>query len=159
MSPVRLAWIPPHSSIENGLIVTTRTTSPYFSPNNAIAPLALADSISISSVTIGWLARIWKLTKRSTSASCALLIASGCTKSKRNACSCTKEPFCATWSPSTWRKALCNKWVALWFKAVFWRRCSSTLAFTVWPTESVPRVNSPMWPNTWPYFWVSFTSK
>jgi hypothetical protein len=31
--------IPPHSSIENGAILTTRTISPYFSPNNAIAPI------------------------------------------------------------------------------------------------------------------------
>ena len=48
MSPVRATWVPPHSSIENGAVgvvaadrapmETTRTSSPYFSPNSASAP-------------------------------------------------------------------------------------------------------------------------
>ncbi len=39
--PVVRTWVPPHSSIE-GPMRTTRTTSPYFSEKNAIAPRASA---------------------------------------------------------------------------------------------------------------------
>ena len=39
--PVVRTWVPPQSSIE-GPICTTRTTSPYFSEKNAIAPSASA---------------------------------------------------------------------------------------------------------------------
>ena len=38
MSPVARAWVPPHSSFEKSPKLTTRTRSPYFSPNIAIAP-------------------------------------------------------------------------------------------------------------------------
>ena len=44
MSPVRLTWVPPQSSVEKSPIFNTRTSSPYFSPNNAIAPKPIASS-------------------------------------------------------------------------------------------------------------------
>ena len=44
MSPVRATWVPPHSSVEKSPIFSTRTWSPYFSPNSAIAPKAIASS-------------------------------------------------------------------------------------------------------------------
>ena len=42
ISVTSFTWVPPHNSIEYGLLfldprVTTLTSSPYFSPNNAIA--------------------------------------------------------------------------------------------------------------------------
>ena len=42
--PVLETWVPPHNSLENSPIVTTLTWSPYFSPNNAVAPSFLASS-------------------------------------------------------------------------------------------------------------------
>ena len=44
MSPVARTWVPPHNSVENPGTDTTRTRSPYFSPNNATAPDAIAAS-------------------------------------------------------------------------------------------------------------------
>ena len=65
ISPVRCTCRPPHSSIEKGLpslstlpIDNTRTVSPYFSPNSAIAPLAWAAAMSSSSAVAGVLAKI-----------------------------------------------------------------------------------------------------
>ena len=53
MSPVARQWVPPHSSMLKPGIETTRTRSPYFSPNSAIAPEAIASSVERSSVTTG----------------------------------------------------------------------------------------------------------
>ena len=47
MSPVRCTCVPPHSSVENSPIPITRTSSPYFSPNNAMAPALMASSYFI----------------------------------------------------------------------------------------------------------------
>ncbi|CFW04017.1 Uncharacterised protein [Bordetella pertussis] len=43
MSPVRRTCVPPHSSREKPMS-STRTVSPYFSPNSAIAPPLTASS-------------------------------------------------------------------------------------------------------------------
>ena len=43
--------VPPQSSMDLPPILTTRTTSPYFSPNRAMAPSFLASSIGISFVS------------------------------------------------------------------------------------------------------------
>jgi hypothetical protein len=52
-------WVPAQSSRDQGPpMSTTRTTSPYFSPNNAIAPRAFASSSGISRVTTCRLSRI-----------------------------------------------------------------------------------------------------
>ena len=72
ISPVRLTWVPPQSSRENicsscptvpGSVcvlpmVMTRTLSPYFSPNKAMAPAALASSMAIVSEATTVLPRI-----------------------------------------------------------------------------------------------------
>jgi len=50
MSPVALTWVPPHNSMLNPGTLTTRTRSPYFSPNSAIAPAAIASWVDRSSV-------------------------------------------------------------------------------------------------------------
>ena len=71
MSPVRPTWVPPHSSTDQALLAlplvsdpdapapsgspmeTTRTSSPYFSPNSARAPVSRASSSAISRVSTG----------------------------------------------------------------------------------------------------------
>ena len=60
MSPVRRTWVPPHSSTDQPMVLpepspiaTTRTSSPYFSPNSARAPEARASSSAISRVVTG----------------------------------------------------------------------------------------------------------
>ena len=53
INPVFSTWEPPHNSMENSGTDTTRTSEPYFSPNNAIAPFAFAasmDTVSTSNV-------------------------------------------------------------------------------------------------------------
>ena len=40
-------WVPPHSSMDLVLSLTTRTVSPYFAPNSAMAPSFLASSMDI----------------------------------------------------------------------------------------------------------------
>ena len=47
MSPVARTCVPPHSSIELPAS-RTRTMSPYLSPKNAIAPIAIASSLVVS---------------------------------------------------------------------------------------------------------------
>ena len=52
-------WVPAQSSRDHGPpMSTTRTTSPYFSPNSAIAPSDFASSSGISRVTTCRLSRI-----------------------------------------------------------------------------------------------------
>ena len=53
MSPVARQWVPPQSSMLKPGIDTTRTRSPYFSPNSAIAPDAIASCVDRSSVMTG----------------------------------------------------------------------------------------------------------
>ena len=70
MSPVRPTCVPPHSSTDQALLAlrcppaagrpasptpieTTRTSSPYFSPNSAMAPLSMASSSAIRRVSTG----------------------------------------------------------------------------------------------------------
>jgi alanyl-tRNA synthetase len=49
---LRDAWVPPHNSTEKSSpILNTRTLSPYFSPNKAIAPDFIASAESISLVS------------------------------------------------------------------------------------------------------------
>ena len=47
-SAVLATWVPPQSSRETSSTSTTRTQSPYFSPNSAIAPSASASARLIS---------------------------------------------------------------------------------------------------------------
>ena len=97
--------------------LTTRTVSPYFSPNRAMAPVFFASSRLISSVTTESPAWISLFTISSTRLISSGVMAEKWVKSKRRRSLVTKEPACSTWSPRTVRSALWSKWVALWFLA------------------------------------------
>ena len=64
-------------------IESTRTSSPYFSPNSAIAPAEIASSGVISRVVTGSLERICAFTSASTASISSRVSALGCEKSKR----------------------------------------------------------------------------
>ena len=86
-------------------IETTRTSSPYFSPNSAMAPDSIAESRSISRVVTG---ASWTTTWLASASTLSISSASsgfGCEKSKRSRSGATSEPFCATCEPSTPRSA------------------------------------------------------
>ena len=103
MSPVRLTWVPPHSSTDQPIVLpppspiaTTRTSSPYFSPNSARAPEAIASSTAqqpgdhrrvLHHDVVGDILDALDLLG---------LIGFGCEKSKRRRSGATSEPFCAT---------------------------------------------------------------
>ena len=86
ISAVERTCVPPHSSreYEPSPTSTMRTTSPYFSPNSAIAPSACASSSVVVSARTGWLARIHSLTRSSTSRSSSAVSAAPWVKSKRS---------------------------------------------------------------------------
>ena len=46
--PRAWTWVPPHSSIERLPASITRTTSPYFSSKNAMAPICSASALLVS---------------------------------------------------------------------------------------------------------------
>ena len=117
MSPVRCTCVPPHSSRLLPMS-STRTSSPYFSPNSIIAPIFCASSMRITRACVAALARISALTSASTCAICASVTGALCAKSKRVRSALTSEPFCCTWAPSTSRSALCIRCVALWLRTV-----------------------------------------
>ena len=157
ISPVRLTCVPPHSSTEKSPILSTRTTSPYFSPNSAMAPEAWASSCDINFVSTSKLARISRLTRASISVSCSGIIASKWEKSKRSRPASTSEPFCCTCSPSIWRSAACNKCVAEWLQAMSCRLCSSTFALVSAPTVTLPDCTVTRCKKAAPCFCVSCT--
>ena len=95
ISPVRATWVPPQNSRDEP-ISSTRTMSPYFSPNNIVAPDFCASSIGITRASVAWLARISALTIASTFAICAPVIGALWAKSKRVLAASTSEPFCCT---------------------------------------------------------------
>ena len=53
MSPAARTWVPPHNSMLTSPTRTTRTESPYFSSNRAVAPASMASLIGIWVVTTG----------------------------------------------------------------------------------------------------------
>ena len=147
MSPVRCTCTPPHNSMLEPMF-STRTLSPYFSPNNIMAPVALAASMSITRALACALSKISALTLASIAVICASVTGALCAKSKRVRSALTKLPFCCTCSPSTSRRALCIKCVALWLRMVLARMSMLTCADTVSPTFKLPDVSTPWWPNT-----------
>ena len=68
MSPRARTWVPPHSSTEWRPASSTRTVSPYLSPKKAMAPSCWAWAMVVSKCRHGSLARISSLTRSSTSA-------------------------------------------------------------------------------------------
>jgi len=69
ITPVCGTCVPAQNSLEKSPIVTTRTLSPYFSPNNAIAPVFFASSTLMISVLTVRSSAIFSFTIFSTSAS------------------------------------------------------------------------------------------
>ena len=123
---------------------STLTVSPYFSPKSAMAPMALAVSMSVTRVSTGVLARTCSFTIRSMRSSSSAVTASKWEKSNRSRSALTREPFWATCSPSTVRSAACRRWVAEWLRAVFARRSPFTSACSVMPGSTVPATTRPM---------------
>ncbi len=112
MFPVFGTCVPPHSSTLDAYL-TTRTLSPYFSPNRAIAPILRASSIGISRCSSSNVAlRIRLLTRCSTLRNSSFVTFWKCEKSKRRMSGLTYEPFCSTCVPSMSRRASCRRWVA-----------------------------------------------
>ena len=130
MSPVRETCVPPQSSTDQALLApgrvrpidTTRTSSPYFSPKSAIAPVARASSSAISRVTTGVFSSSTAFAMSSTALISSADIGFVCEKSKRRRSGETSEPFCATCVPSTCRSASCRRCVAEWLARVAERR-------------------------------------
>ena len=147
MSPVRSTCVPPQNSREEPMS-STRTSSPYFSPNSIIAPDFFASSIGMTCARVGVFCRISAFTSARPGGSPASLIGLSCAKSKRVLSASTSEPFCCTCGPSTSRSALCIRCVAEWLRMVRLRRATSTRASTLSPTFSAPVFSVPWWPNT-----------
>ena len=85
-------WVPPQNSTEYPPMSTTRTVSPYFSPNRAVAPVFLASSMSITLVSTGYPSRMDSFTRRFTSLSSSGVMAEKWVKSKRRKSGSTREP-------------------------------------------------------------------
>ena len=105
ISPVRFTCVPPHNSTDQAPrpaisvappICTTRTSSPYFSPNKASAPSSMAASGVMMRVDTSLFMRMRSLTMSATADNSSALTARGCEKSKRSLSGATSEPFCAT---------------------------------------------------------------
>ena len=105
--------MPPQSSRAQSPTEITRTWSPYFSPNSAIAPERTASSWVITSACTPRSASTRSLTRASTSSIADCGTAPVAEKSKRNRPGEFSEPACVAVSPSASRKALCTMWVAV----------------------------------------------
>ena len=86
ISAVERTCVPPHSSRdqEPSPISTMRTTSPYFSPNSAVAPSAFASSSVVTIGRTGSLPVIHALTWSSTARTSSSVSREPCVKSKRS---------------------------------------------------------------------------
>ena len=128
MLPVAATCIPPQNSIDDPNWIT-RTLSPYFSPNKAIAPNSFASSMGILRYSLrGILARILAFTRCSTRRISSSVTFWKWEKSKRRDSGVTNDPFCSTCSPNTSRSASSSKWVAEWLAAQAARLFVSTHA-------------------------------
>ena len=79
---VFLTWVPPQNSVDQPQTSTTRTISPYFSPNRAMAPIFLASSSGMERTVTSMASKILSLTIRSTWASSSGVTALKWVKSK-----------------------------------------------------------------------------
>ena len=135
--PVASRWVPPHSSVEKSPMRMTRTRSPYFSPNSAMAPLRSASCRSISAGLtddVG-LHLLVDQAPRPAPPRCPSR-AAPCEKSKRRWSGATSEPACPTWVPSTLRSAAWSRCVPVWCWRSPCRRRDSTLTATSSPSRS-----------------------
>ena len=110
---MRSTCVPPHSSRAHSPTETTLTRSPYFSPNNAIAPDATASACVITSAVTKRSSVSTVLTLASTSAKTDAGTADGLAKSKRKRPGEFSDPACVAESPSASRNALCTMCVAV----------------------------------------------
>ena len=122
----------------------TRTSSPYFSPNSAIAPDLRASSCDMISACTARSASTRSLTRASTSTIADCGTAPLAEKSNRNRPGAFSEPAWVAVSPSASRNALCTMCVAVWARLIERRRSVSTSA---WPDS--PTVTSPESTLTW----------
>jgi len=105
ISAVLATWVPPQSSRETSSTSTTRTQSPYFSPNSAIAPSASASARSMCIARTGRLALIQSITRSSIPRSSSSVSGAPWVKSKRSLSGRTAEPAWRTWVPRRSRSA------------------------------------------------------
>ena len=85
----------------------TQMLAQAYTAIKARAPDAMASSTAISRVVTSEFSSTFSLAMSSIRSISSSLIGLGCEKSKRSRSGATSEPFCATWSPSTWRSASC----------------------------------------------------
>ncbi len=140
-------------------MVTTRTRSPYFSPNSAMAPCFLASSMLMTSAWTSSSRESTSLIRCSTSVRTVPGTALGEPKSKRKRPGEFSEPAWAAVGPSASRSAWWVRWVALWARAMARRRLTSIAACAEVPTTTSPTWTTPLW--TWTPgtgFWTSRTS-
>ena len=140
ISPELRTWVPPHSSLLYSPTETTLTSSWYFSSNNAIAPLSLAFSIVITSVSTLFTCIILSFTIFWTLVISSSVSAEKWVKSNRNLSSFTYDPDWWTWSPKTLFNASCNIWVAVWFLQTSNLLSASTLRVTNSSILSAPLI-------------------
>ena len=156
ISPVRFTCVPPHNSTDHAVrpltsvgppICTTRTSSPYFSPNRASAPSSIAASGVMIRVETFEFICTRLLTMACTRPSSSSDMALGWEKSNLKRSGPTIDPFCATCSPSTSRKASCRRCVAEWFARNRSRLVPSISRRTSLPISSDPLVIFARWTN------------
>ena len=130
--------MPPQSSRAQSPTETTRTWSPYFSPNSAIAPERTASSWVITSACTPRSASTRSLTRASTSFIADCGTAPEAEKSKRNRPGEFSEPAWVAVSPSASRNALCTMWVAVCERLIDLRRSTSTSDCAWPPSDTSP---------------------
>src|SRR6185437_13450169 len=144
ISPVAPVCVPPQSSVEKSPILTTRTRSPYFSPNNAIAPSSFtATSIGTStSVCTVAFPSTCRFTMSSICCNSSSATPVKCEKSNRSREAFTSDPACFTCLPRTSRSAAWSRCVPVWLRSVARRFSTSTTVSTTSPTAIVCRVTT-----------------
>ena len=135
--PERPACVPPQSSRAQSPTETTRTRSPYFSPNSAIAPDLTASAWLITSACTDRSSSTTSLTRASTSRITDAGTAPVAEKSKRKRPGAFSEPAWVAVSPSASRNALWTMWVAVWAREIERRRSVSTTAWAPTPQRDL----------------------
>ncbi len=129
-------------------MVTTRTRSPYFSPNSAMAPCFFASSMLMISAVTSSSRESTSLIFCSTSVRTEPGTAFGEPKSKRKRPGEFSEPAWAAVGPSASRSAWCVRWVAEWARAMARRRLTSMAAYAEAPTVTSPTWTDPLCTET-----------
>mmetsp|Transcript_7452 Transcript_7452/g.26223 ORF Transcript_7452/g.26223 Transcript_7452/m.26223 type:complete len:285 (-) Transcript_7452:15-869(-) len=149
-SAVFATCVPPHSSIDTPGTSTTRTVSPYFSPNIIVAPASFACASGISDTARGVASITQPLTSASTRSMSAASGALGDVKSKRRRSKATIDPACATSGPRTSTSAAWRRCVAVWLHLARSLSSASTLGETESPTSMAPAATVAAWAKSRP---------